>query len=136
MTAATSAACAVLLSAAPVSAAAPAADRVATIRVDGVVTEHFQVRLSTPEDIAAAEANLAGAATHLNGRVVRTGPDVNTGYPWHLDPADVQFVERSVDMCDGLPSRVTAESGYTRYCPWLASVVRLRPASLPYRPGD
>lgn len=133
-TAAASAACLAVLCVAP-AAAAPGVDRIATVRVDGDAAEFFQVRLSAAEDIAAAEANLAGAGTHLNGRVVRTGPDVNAGYPWHLDPADVQFVERSMDMCDGLPSRVTAEPGYSRYCPWRASVVGLRPAAEPYRPG-
>jgi phospholipase/carboxylesterase len=41
-----------------------------------------------------------------HGRVVRGGPDVNVGYSWHIDPASVEFVEMTTEVCDGRPSDV------------------------------
>jgi hypothetical protein len=58
-------------------------------------------------------------ATSYNGLVVRDGDgDVNAGYSWHIDPADVDWADGTTEVCDGLPSDV--EKGIIssdRYCP-------------------
>lgn len=103
---------------------APGVAYLATVKVQA---EAFRLRLVEVEDIKAAFDNLAGrGGRHPNGRIVRTGPGDNIGYGWHLDPQDVQFVERSIELCDGLPSAVDdATFSSDRYCPWSAKVVRI-----------
>lgn len=47
-------------------------------------------RLTQPDDIAIALKHARGeeAPTIPNGKIVRTGPDVNVGWSWHRDPDD------------------------------------------------
>ena len=96
-----------------------------------VVDERFKVLLTDPADIRTARRLLDGedAPSIPNGRIVReTG--VNEGYSWSLDPADLEFAELTVEVCDGLPSDV--ELGVIsgeRYCPWSAVVIDIEPAS-------
>lgn len=101
---------------------------VVTIKVVG---EQFKVRLTDPADIAIARDLLAGTgiATIPNGRIVRGAADVNTGFTWHLDPADFEWAEMTTEVCDGLPSFV--EDGSLtgdRFCPWSAEVIAIDPA--------
>ncbi len=65
---------------------------------------------------------IAIAGRHL----VRGSADVNTGYSWHIDPADVEFADLTIKICDGLPSDVEKDqiSG-DRYCPWAAKVIKI-----------
>jgi hypothetical protein len=84
--------------------------------------------LTDPADIEVARALLAGgeAPGIPNGLVVRGDPDVNTGYTWHIDPESVEFVDITVEVCDGLPSDVEkAIITSDRYCPWSAEVVAI-----------
>jgi hypothetical protein len=86
----------------------------------------WKQRLTQPDDIAIAWKHLAGeeAPTIPNGRIVRTGPDVNVGWSWHLDPNDFEWADMTVEVCDGLPDYV--EDGTLtsdRYCSWEAKVV-------------
>lgn len=48
-----------------------------------------------PDDLAIAWQHARGetAPTILNGRIVRTGPDVNVGWSWHLDSDDFELAE-------------------------------------------
>lgn len=119
-----------LAASATAAAAAPATEYVATIRVTGGSgTEDFRIHLVEAPDISAAFASLRGTSSqHPNGLVVRPRPEVNVGYHWHIDPNDVEFVDFSVEVCDGLPSDV--ESGAItsdRYCPWSGRVIRMTP---------
>jgi hypothetical protein len=116
-------------SAAP-AAAASAGEYVATVRVgSGTNVEHFRIHLVEAADVAAAFANMHEQSDqHPNGLIVRTGPELNEGYSWHIDPNDVDFVDFSIEVCDGLPSDV--ESGALtsdRYCPWSARVIEMTP---------
>ena len=114
-----------LASACAESPARPSTDAVATIRV---ATETFRVRLTTAEQIAAANAARAGGPARIpNGRIV-AGTDVNVGYSWHLE--DVEFVEAVIELCDGRPSMVEREGpsyGGGRFCPWGAEVLSVAP---------
>jgi hypothetical protein len=107
----------------------PSGSVIVTIEVAG--TETYSILLTEPDDIATAEDLLAGtnAPGIPNGRVVRDGDgDVNAGYGWHIDPADVEWADGTTEVCDGLPSDV--EKGIItsdRYCPWSAEVVAIDP---------
>jgi hypothetical protein len=93
-----------------------------------VVDEEFRIRLTDAADIAIARALLAGEAAPAipNGVVVRGEPDVNAGYSWHIDPATVEFVDVTTEVCDGRPSDVeTGTITSDRYCPWSAQVVAI-----------
>jgi hypothetical protein len=91
--------------------------------------ERFRVLLTDPEDQAAATRLLDGldGPDIPNGRIVHeTG--VNEGWSWSLDPNEFEFVDLTMEVCDGNPSDV--ESGYLtsdRYCPWSARVVEIQP---------
>jgi hypothetical protein len=101
-----------------------------TITVRVADTEDYRIRLTDPDDIAIAQKLLAGevAPRIPNGRVVRGAPNVNVGYSWHIDPASIEFVEVTTEVCDGRPSDVergVITSDY--YCPWSATVVAITP---------
>jgi hypothetical protein len=102
---------------------APSGSAIATIRV---VDEAYRILLTTPAQIDAARAAQAGGRASIpNGRLV-TGAQINSGYSWHVE--DVEFVEATIELCDGLPSHVQREGvtfGGGRYCPWSARVVNL-----------
>jgi hypothetical protein len=92
----------------------------------------WKQRLTDPVDIEIARKLLAGeeAPTIPNGKIVRTGPDVNEGWSWHLDPNDFEWADMTVEVCDGLPDYV--EDGTLtsdRYCSWEAKVVAVDPLS-------
>jgi len=92
--------------------------------------ERFRVLLPEPADQAAASRLLAGeeGPDIPNGRIVRrTG--VNEGWSWSIDPADFEFADVTMEVCDGLPSDVeSGELTSERYCPWSARVVAVEPA--------
>lgn len=102
---------------------------VVTIRV---IDETYRILMTDPVDIAVARDLLAGKEGPRipNGKVVR-GDDggVNTGYSWHIDPADVDWADVTIEVCDGKPSHVEAGTITSdRFCPWSAEVVAVEPA--------
>lgn len=92
--------------------------------------ERFRVLLIDPADQAAASRLLAGeeGPDIPNGRILRrTG--VNEGWSWSIDPADFEFADVTMEVCDGNPSDVeSGELTSERYCPWSARVVAVEPA--------
>jgi hypothetical protein len=111
------------------SSSAPSDSVVVTLEVAG--SEMYRIRMTDPSDIAIARDLLAGnpAPAIPNGLVVRDGDGgVNTGYGWHIDPADIEWADITTEVCDGLPSDV--EQGTItsdRFCPWSAVVVAVDP---------
>jgi hypothetical protein len=103
------------------SPTAPGSSAIVTFAVG---SESFRVRLTTAEQVRAAEAARAGGPAKIpTGRIV-AGADVNTGYSWHLE--DVTFAEATIELCDGLPSHVEQAGvsfGGGRYCPWSAQIL-------------
>ncbi len=90
----------------------------------------WRQRLVEPDDIAIAREIASGARGQMipNGRIVRSGPDVNEGWSWHLDPADFEWAEVAIEVCDGLPDHVEDGSLTSdRYCSWSAEVVSVEP---------
>jgi hypothetical protein len=108
------------------SGAAPSQGTIVTFRVAD--TEEYRIRLTDPADIAAVRAMAAGEEGPRipNGVVVRGEADVNTGYSWHIDPASVEFVDMTAEVCDGRPSDVEQQIITSdRFCPWSAQVVAI-----------
>lgn len=94
----------------------------------GVGEETFRVRLVSREQIDAARAAQNGGPARIpNGRIV-PGTEVNVSWSWHLE--DVEFVEATIELCDGRPSDVEREGpafGGGRFCPWSARVLAIDP---------
>jgi hypothetical protein len=93
-----------------------------------VVDEQFRVRLTTADQLRAAQAAQAGGRARIPvGRIV-SGTDVNTGWSWHLE--DVSFAEATIEVCDGLPSHVERAGGPAfaqgTYCPWSARIIAVQ----------
>jgi hypothetical protein len=105
---------------------------VVTFDVEG---ERFNVWLTNPTTIAQVEAFIdAGVETMIpNGPLLR-GPgtgDHNQPWNWHLDPAQTEVAEVTIELCDAMPSYVEANldafiEEVGRYCPWNATVVAVR----------
>ena len=91
-----------------------------------IADETFRVWLTAAEQIAAARAAQQGGRARIpNGRIV-SGTQINAGWSWHIE--DMEFVEFTIELCDGRPSDVEREGtsfGGGRFCPWTARVVRL-----------
>lgn len=92
----------------------------------GVADEQFRVELVGQAQIDAARAaQNGGRASIPNGRIV-AGTSVNTGWSWHLE--QVEFVETTIELCDGRPSDVERQGvqyGGGRFCPWGARVLSI-----------
>ncbi|HET9441612.1 MAG TPA: hypothetical protein VFO52_15655 [Longimicrobiales bacterium] len=94
-----------------------------------VENEQFRVRVFDAGEIAQGRALItSGANINVNGRILRGDGGINTGYGWHLHPETVEFVDATIELCDGMPSYVQAHIGYyvdtvKQYCPWGARVV-------------
>ena len=91
--------------------------------------ERFRVRIDDPAVATQAEALVgAGPLKVLSGTVVRGDGAVNAPWSWHLDPASIQFVDASIELCDACPSYLEQRlddwirSGGS-YCPWTTEVV-------------
>lgn len=104
----------------------------ATFRSAG---QTFKVFVTAPATINALFALQRGEATASipNGRIRRgSGAGAhNAPYSWHLDPADVEMADQTIELCDGSPSYVEAHvTEYVdvigRYCPWGATLVALQ----------
>ena len=99
----------------------PSRSAVVTVAVG---SEIFRAQVVGDRQIDAARAAQAGGPAHIpNGRIV-AGAGVNTGWTWHLE--DVEFVEVTIELCDGRPSDVErqgAQFGGGRFCPWTARVL-------------
>jgi hypothetical protein len=109
--------------------APPGGSVVVTFEVAG--GERFKVLLTDQADIDVAERLVAGddAPSIPNGRVLRDTPGVNEPWSWSLDPADFEFADVTIEVCDGIPSDV--EAGLVtsdRYCPWSAVIADIQPA--------
>ncbi len=106
----------------------PGAPAIVTFEVNE--GDRFRVLLTERSDIEIALRLLAGedGPDIPNGRIVReTG--VNEGWSWSLDPADFEFADVTIEVCDGTPADVeSGELTSDRYCPWSARVVAVDPA--------
>lgn len=115
-----------LLAAAGLAACAEAEPTVATFEVAEQGT--YKIELATPELIEHVKDLMAGSEEGRipSGRIVRDSPGVNAPWSWHIDPASLEFVDVTTEVCDGLPEYVedgTLTSDY--YCPWNAEVVAI-----------
>ena len=95
-----------------------------------VLGEHFYVRATDPEAVAALNARVkSGEVSVVLGQVVRGDGGFNAPWGWHLDPASVEVADAAMELCDGRPSMVQKDVGKwiaeaRVFCPWSAKVVK------------
>jgi len=102
--------------------------------------EAFVVRLVTPEQIAHADARIAGTESQhtISGKLIdgdggfNTDPSRNKKWSWHLAPESVSFPQITMELCDGRPSDVEGNKTHWindvhMYCPWAAKFIRKMP---------
>jgi hypothetical protein len=58
---------------------------------------------------------------------LRDDTDCDPQWTWHPAPADMAFAEFTIELCDGCPSHIEADTPYwfdtvRQYCPWSARV--------------
>jgi hypothetical protein len=106
--------------------APPPGSAVFVIDVEG---ELFRVRIDDTATVTEARGLIvSGQARNINGDMARGTGGFNAGYSWHLRPHTVDFVDLTIELCDGMPSYVEEHVDYyvdtvKRYCPWGARVV-------------
>jgi hypothetical protein len=107
-------------------AADPGAQQAFTVEVSG---ERFVVRVAGAANIADFEQRLQNGGTGvINGELRRGDGGFNAPWSWHLDPETVHAADMAIELCDGRPSLVEADTAYWftsvgRFCPWGARIV-------------
>ena len=95
-----------------------------------VADEQFRILLDNQQKAAQARALIGSdAAMNINGEIARGDGGFNSGFSWHLRPNTVEFVDMTMELCDGRPSFVEENVDYyvdtvKRYCPWGIKVVQ------------
>ena len=91
--------------------------------------ETFFVKVDGAERVKVFETRLAtGGQGVINGRLRDGTGGFNEGWSWHLDPATVEAVDVTIELCDGRPSMIEENRDYWfesvgQFCPWGARVV-------------
>jgi hypothetical protein len=100
-----------------------------------VAGEFFNAWITDVTGISGAIDLWQGRSTASipNGALVCEPADYNCGYGWHLDPAQLQFADFTIEVCDGTPSYVDGNCATfgSNYCPWSAVLVGLWDCSTP-----
>ncbi len=96
----------------------------------------FRTVLEQPEDIARAEAALAGDgyAGIPNGALAYGDGGVNAPHNWHM--VGTTLADMTIEVCDGTASMVDEDLVYWvetvgRFCPWTATVIAIEPLNEP-----
>jgi hypothetical protein len=96
-----------------------------TLTVCGqLMTEWFTAGAFIDEAIAI----LGGAPPRIPNMLLAAGEDCDPSWSWHVDPADAEWADMTIELCDGCPGFVESDLSYWlstvhRYCPWAADVV-------------
>ncbi|MFO8175953.1 MAG: hypothetical protein R6T96_16835 [Longimicrobiales bacterium] len=102
----------------------------ASFDVEGEV---FRIWVTNPATILQLYDLQAGtSAANIPNGPLRTGPGRgahNLPWSWHMDPAETEMAENTIEVCDGLPSYVEENLqewlSLGRYCPWAAQLLDL-----------
>lgn len=91
--------------------------------------ETFRLRVSDAGAIEQLDARLAsGQQGVIAGRLLAGNGGWNSPWSWRLDPATVHAPDMAIELCDGRPSMVEADTAYwirtvKQFCPWGATVI-------------
>lgn len=94
-----------------------------------VIDEEFTIRATDPATIAALEdRRLSGQSGVIMGELATGDGGFNDPWSWHLEPGTIQVPDVAIELCDGRPSMVEADTDYWigtvgRFCPWDARVI-------------
>lgn len=114
-------------------------DFVAIVPLSPQPDERFVVRLTKPEQIAAARAMISGQQPRqiVYGEIVDGGggynrdPSTGRAWSWHLVSESITFVDVTAEIYDGAPSGVERDRAdylrLGRYGPWGSYIERELP---------
>ncbi len=99
----------------------------ATFDVAGERYSIFITREEAIEQVLAVQRG-ASKATIPNGLLVKGSVPYNQPWSWHIDPADVEMAEVTVELYDGTPSQVEDNLDFWiesigRFAPWGATLI-------------
>ena len=86
---------------------------------------------STREGFIVEAERLADAGTtRVPVLDLRAGTTVDAQWSWHADPDTTDFADAAIEICDGCPADIEADTAYwlgtvRRFCPWGASVTHV-----------
>jgi len=96
-------------------------------------SEDFVAITSDPDLISLLESQLAlpeeERFLHINGLISASNGCHNHDWSWHFTYGDWSLAEMSIELCDGIPSMVEADTSYWLntvgyFCPWSSYVLR------------
>jgi hypothetical protein len=104
-------------------------------RTDGALID-FAITSETLRLWLTDDAFIDEALAQLGGQmqprvpvlsVLIDGQDCDPQWTWHVDPAQVEFADATIELCDGLPSHIEGDKTYwlntvMSYCPWSDTV--------------
>ena len=98
-----------------------------------VIGESYSLLFKNPQAIEQVLAVSRGEsqARIPNGRLIKGQVSYNLPWNWHIDPQDVEMVEFTVELYDGIPSHVENDLDYwlntvKRFAPWQADIIKVR----------
>ena len=100
-----------------------------TFDVNGETYRIFIKNEETIEQVFAVQRGESQAKIP-SGKLLRGSVWYNEPWSWHIDSEDIQMVEVTIELCDGIPSHVEANLDYWvdtvgRFCPWNATIVQI-----------
>ncbi|MFW3471237.1 calmodulin-binding protein [Streptomyces microflavus] len=130
-------AAATLLAATVQTGQAGAAVEAAYFKMRDITRAEFTVKITGPAAIQdAREIVESGENRILVGRIVKRQADYNPNWSFHLDPANIQFTEAAIEVCDATTPYVEDhldEAGGAflpglYWCPWTGRLTEEVPA--------
>ena len=105
------------------------ADRTGGALIDfAIADDTLRVWIENSAFIAEAERLLDAGETRVPMfSTLLDGTDCDEQWTWHPDPADVEFADFTIELCDGTPSYIEENKAewldtVGSYCPWSARV--------------
>lgn len=97
-----------------------------------VGNEEFSTWITSSDFIDSAIAQHSGTAPRkvpVFGKLL-DGTDCNGSWTWHVDPENVSFADKTIELCDGRPSHIEGDkptwlTNIKQYCPWIARIVSI-----------
>jgi hypothetical protein len=108
------------------SSSEPEAGATFVVAVSG---ETFRIRVTSTAVITDLEDRMAsGEEGVISGKLLAGDGGWNAPWSWRLDPATIHAPDLAIELCDGRPSMVEADTSYwirtvRQYCPWGATVI-------------
>ena len=98
-----------------------------------VTGESYSILFKNPQAIEQVLAVSRGEsqARIPSGRLIKGQVSYNLPWNWHIDSQDVEMVEFTIELYDGIPSHVENDLDYwlntvKRFTPWQADIIKVQ----------